>query len=447
MLQFPKGFVWGAATAAYQIEGAVHEDGRGESIWDRFCRTPGKVFGGETGDVACDHYHLWRDDVALMKRLRLGGYRFSVAWPRIFPQGSGKPNPAGLDFYSRLVDGLLAAGVAPALTLYHWDLPQALQDRGGWENRDTAERFVEYAATVLGALGDRVRLWITLNEPFVVAFSANFEGRHAPGKTDFATAVRVAHTQMVAHARTVGLFRRDFSRSGQIGITLNMRPCYAQSPADEEAARRADGYLNRWFLDPVFRGWYPADMLEHYRAKGVAAGVDESDRALLASAKVDFLGVNFYTRALVHRSDAQPLEFGRETPAGAPVTETGWEIYPRGLYDLLTRVDRDYGKPEMYITEGGAAFKDSVVTAGLVDDGDRLDYLRRHLAQAHRAIADGVGLKGYFVWTLMDNFEWEHGTSKLFGIAKTDYSTQVRTPKRSGLWYQQVAEANAIDEA
>jgi beta-glucosidase len=447
MLRFPDGFLWGTATASYQIEGAVNEDGRGETIWDRFCRTPGKVFNGDTGDVACEHYHRWKEDVALMKRLSLRGYRFSVAWSRVFPEGKGKLNRPGLDFYSRLVDELLDAGITPAVTLYHWDLPQSLQDAGGWENRDTADYFVEYANAVFQALGDRVGFWITHNEPFVVAFSGNSEGRHAPGKTDFATAVRVSHALLASHARVVRLFRSDFAGSGRIGITLNLRPCYPREDADEDATRRADGYLNRWFLDPVFRGWYPPDMLDHYRAKGVLVGVDESDRDLISSAKVDFVGVNFYTRALVHRSTVQqPLEFERSVPKGAQVTETGWEIYPEGLYHLLTRIDRDYGRPDIYITEGGAAFRDETATAGIVEDGDRIDYLRRHFEQAHRAIGAGVRLKGYFLWTLMDNFEWEHGYSKLFGIVKTDYSTQARTPKRSAFWYQRVVQANAIPE-
>ena len=446
MLRFPDGFLWGTATASYQIEGGVNEDDRGETIWDRFCRTPGKVFNGDRGDVACDHYHRWKEDVALMKRLALRGYRFSIAWSRIFPQGKGKVNRPGVDFYSRLVDELRDAGITPAVTLYHWDLPQVLQDAGGWENRDTADYFVEYANTVFRALGDRVDLWITHNEPWVVAFAGNFEGRHAPGKTDFATAVRVSHMLHVSHAKVVRLFRQDFARSGRIGITMNPRPSHPRGDADADAALRADGHLNRWFLDPVFRGWYPADILDHYGVKGVLSGVDESDRELLSSAKVDFLGVNYYSRQLVHRSTVQPLELETTVPRGAPVTGVGREIYPEGLYELLTRIDRDYGRPDIYITENGAAFKDSVVRDGIVEDRDRLDYLRLHFAQAHRAIADGVRLKGYFVWSLMDNFEWAQGYSWLFGIVRCEYATQARVPKRSGLWYQRVCEANGVPE-
>lgn len=444
MLRFPQGFIWGTATASYQVEGAVNEDGRGETIWDRFCRTPGKVRNGDTGDVACDHYHRYREDVALMKRLSTNGYRFSIAWSRLFPQGRGKLNRAGLDFYSRLVDELLAAGIAPAVTLYHWDLPQALQDAGGWENRDTADRFVEYCDAVFRGLGDRVRFWITHNEPWVVSFVGNYQGRHAPGKTDFATAIRVSHTLLVSHAKAVRLFREDFARAGRIGITLDLHPVYPRSDADEDAARRDDGHKNRWFLDPVFRGWYPQDMLDWYGAKGVLAGVDENDRGLLGSVKVDFLGVNYYFRHLVNRSTVQPLELEQSVPKGAAMTDVPWEIYPEGLYDLLARIDRDYGSPELYVTENGAAFRDADIRNGVVEDNDRLDYLRRHFEQAHRAIAAGVNLKGYYVWSLMDNFEWAQGFSKLFGIVRCDFRTQARTPKRSALWYQRVAEANGV---
>ncbi len=446
MLRFPDGFLWGTATASYQVEGATDADGRGETIWDRFCRTPGKVLNGDTGDVACDHYRRWKEDVALMKRLGQNSYRFSIAWSRVFPQGRGKPVRAGVDFYSRLVDELLAAGIMPAVTLYHWDLPQALQDAGGWENRDTAEYFVDFANAMFEALGDRVRFWITHNEPWCVSFLSNYLGKHAPGKTSFPTAVRVAHNLLVSHARTVLLFRADYPRAGRIGITLNLSPNYPRSDGDEDAARRADGYHNRWFLDPVFRGWYPKDMLDFFSSKSVLEGVDERDRELFASAKIDFLGVNYYSRALVHSSTAQPLELEQSVPKGAPVTDMGWEIYPTGLYDLLMRLHRDYGGPEMYITENGAAYQDEVIRNGIVEDEDRLDYLKLHFAQAHRAIGDGVRLKGYYVWTLMDNFEWAFGYSKLFGIVRCDFKTQARTPKRSGLWYQRVAEANGVPE-
>ncbi len=446
MLQFPRGFLWGTATASYQVEGAVNEDGRGETIWDRFCRTPGAIVNGDTGDVACDHYHRYREDVALMKRLSLGGYRFSIAWSRLFPRGRGRLNRPGLDFYSRLVDELLAAGIKPAVTLYHWDLPQALQDAGGWENRDTADYFAEYCDAAFRGLGDRVDFWITHNEPWVASFVGNYQGRHAPGKKDFAAAVRVSHTLLVSHAKAVRLFREDYAKAGRIGITLDLHPVYPRSDADEEAARRDDGHKNRWFLDPVFRGWYPQDMLDWYRAKGVLAGVDEGDHGLLASARVDFLGVNYYFRHLVHRSAVQPLELETSVPGGAAVTDVGWEVYPEGLYDLLTRIDCDYGRPDLYVTENGAAFADTDIRNGIVEDHDRLDYLRRHFEQAHRAIAAGVRLKGYFVWSLMDNFEWAQGYSKRFGIVRCDYATQARTPKRSGLWCRRVAEANGVPE-
>jgi beta-glucosidase len=446
MLRFPDGFLWGSATASYQVEGGVDADGRGETIWDRFCRTPGKVFGGHTGDTACDHYRLYRQDVALMKSLSLGAYRFSIAWSRLFPRGKGPLNRAGLDFYQRLVDELLAAGITPAVTLYHWDLPQALQDAGGWENKETAHYFVEFADAVFRALGDRVKLWITHNEPWVVAFVGNYTGHHAPGKTSFSTAVRISHTLLVSRARTVRLFRQDYARAGRIGITLNLAPNYPASDADEDAALRMDGYQNRWFLDPVFKGWYPQDMLDLYGSRGVLEGIDGDDKDLFASAKVDFLGVNYYSRHVVNRGTAQPLQAQSAVPKDAPVTEMGWEIYPEGLYDLLVRIRRDYGDTDLYITENGAAFKDDAVRDGVVDDGDRIDYLRAHFAQAHRAIAAGVPLKGYFVWSLMDNFEWAFGYSRLFGIVKCEFATQARTPKRSALWVREVAEANGVPQ-
>jgi beta-glucosidase len=446
MLRFPDGFLWGTATASYQVEGATDADGRGETIWDRFCRTPGKVLNGDTGDVACDHYRRWKEDVALMKRLGQNSYRFSIAWSRVFPRGRGKPVRAGIDFYSRLVDELLAAGIMPAITLYHWDLPQALQDAGGWENRDTADYFVDFANTMFEALGDRAKFWITHNEPWCASFLSNYLGKHAPGKTSFTTAVRVAHNLLVSHAKAVRLFRDDHPNAGRIGITLNLAPGYPRGDADEDAVRRADGYHNRWFLDPVFRGWYPKDMLDFFASKSLLEGVDERDRELFASAKVDFLGVNYYSRALVNRSTAQPLELEQSIPKGAAVTDMGWEIYPEGLYDLLMRLHRDYGGPELYVTENGAACKDQEVRDGIVEDADRLRYLRLHFEQAHRAIADGVRLKGYYVWTLMDNFEWAFGYSKLFGIVRCDFKTQVRTPKRSALWYQRVAETNSVPE-
>ena len=339
---FPQGFLWGAATAAYQVEGAVHEDGRGETIWDRFCRVPGAISDGGTGDVACDHYHRWRDDVENMRDLRLSAYRFSTAWSRVFPQGRGKLNRKGLDFYEALVDGLLAAGIQPALTLYHWDLPQALQDAGGWTNRDTASWFAEYATCMFTHLGDRVKIWMTLNEPWVSAFVGHFQGRHAPGIKDFATAVQAGHVLLHAHALAVGAFRELGVRDARVGIALDLHPVYPWSDglSDEEAARRCDGHCNRWFLDPVFKGTYPKDMLELYARHHAAPRVHEGDAEALARHPVDFLGVNYYFPHRVYASDAGGLlgyEFGRLKDR--PHTEMGWEVYPDGLFELLAAAE------------------------------------------------------------------------------------------------------------
>lgn len=438
---FPKDFLWGTATSSYQIEGAVREDGRGESIWDRFCDTPGKVFNGDSGAIADDHYHRYKEDIGLMKELGVNSYRFSVAWPRIYPEGKGDVNQKGLDFYNALVDELLKAGIEPFVTLYHWDLPQALQDIGGWENRDVIDRYVEYASTVFKVLGDRVKLWLTHNEPWVVSFVGNAEGRHAPGLKDFALAVNVSHHLLLSHARAVEVYRQ-MNLGGKIGITLNLTPAYAatDSKEDAEAAKIADGYMNRWFLDPVFKGSYPEDILKLYNEKLNAPVVKEGDMKTISGSKIDFLGINNYTRAVVKRTDNSSL-LGYEgiKPEGL-YTEMDWEVYPQGLYDLLTRVDRDYGSPEMYITENGAAFKDDKVVDGRIKDYDRLDYIKQHLIAANRAIQDGVKLRGYFVWSLMDNFEWDWGRSKKFGIIHVDYNTLERSFKESACWYREVVK-------
>ncbi len=448
---FPEGFLWGAATAAYQVEGAVREGGRGESIWDRFSHTPGRTFRGETGDVACDHYRRWREDVENMRDLGVGAYRFSVAWPRIFPEGRGRVNRAGMDFYAALVDAALEVGIQPVATLYHWDLPQALQDRGGWTSRDTASRFADYAAACFASLGDRVKTWITLNEPWVTAFCGHSTGEHAPGVRDFTAAVQAAHVQLLAHALAVEAYPQESPVRGRIGITLNLSPVYpiTDSGEDEEAAHVADGYLNRWFLDPVFRAAYPADMLALYQRHGRAPKTQEHDFALLRAHPVDFLGVNYYSPKRVRRSDAQPvLGFEDVVPPDCPKTEMGWEIHPRSLFHLVTRIARDYGNPAMMITENGAAFRDEVRVNGQVRDDDRIAYLADHLREARAAIEAGAKLEGYFLWSLLDNFEWSFGYSRRFGITAVDFPTQVRTWKKSAGWYQQVVATGgaAIDE-
>jgi beta-glucosidase len=440
---FPEGFVWGAATAAYQIEGAVREDGRGPSIWDTFSHTPGKTLNGDTGDVACDHYHRVPEDVALMGELGLGAYRFSVAWPRVFPDGAGRPNAAGLDFYRRLVETVRAAGIEPFLTLYHWDLPQALQDAGGWANRDTAKRFGEYAHAVATALGGGVHRWITLNEPWVAAFLGHLTGDHAPGTRDLRTALAAAHHLLLAHAEATAALRAELRAGDEVGITLNLAPVEpaGDANADAEAADRQDAYLNRWFLDPLFRGSYPADLLARFGDD--APPIEPGDPERIA-APLDFLGVNYSFRSVVaHDPAAPPVGARQVTPPGRPTTATGWEIYPEGLFETLSRVGRDYAPPALYVTENGAAFPDRLVD-GAVDDPEREAYLHDHLLQAYRAIEAGVPLRGYFAWSLMDNFEWAFGYARRFGLVHVDYATQTRTIKRSGRWYAGVTRENGV---
>jgi beta-glucosidase len=449
---FPKGFVWGAATSAYQIEGATGEDGRGESIWDRFAKTPSKVEGGSNGDVACDHYHHWKSDVALMKRLGLHAYRFSIAWPRIVPAGFGAINASGLDFYSRLVDGLLERGIEPYATLYHWDLPQRLQDEGGWANRATAEAFAEYADAVSRKLGDRVRQWITHNEPWCASMLGYQTGRHAPGLTDWPAALAASHHLLLSHGWSVPILRAN-SRSAQVGITLNLCPAVSASPSpeDHDATRHFDGHFNRWFLDPLYQGRYPSDVVADYVDRGYLDASNlwflRPDDLKAIATPTDFLGVNYYNRAIV-RSDRIPEEKNQPrtvTPApDSECTDMGWEVYPDGLFQTLARLAFEYALPKMYVTENGASYADGPDEHGRIADARRVRFIRDHLLQAHRAIEVGVPLAGYFVWSLLDNFEWERGYGQRFGITWVDYETQQRTPKDSALWYRQVIEANGI---
>ncbi len=440
---FPSDFLWGAATAAYQIEGAWKADGKGESIWDRFSHTPGRIARGDTGDVACDHYHRSRQDVALMGQLGLKAYRFSISWPRVLPEGRGRANSAGLDFYSRLVDALLQASIEPFVTLYHWDLPQALQDEGGWPARSTAEAFVEYADLTTRRLGDRVKHWITLNEPFVSAFEGYLSGRHAPGISDLGEALAAAHHLLLAHGWSVPVVRSNLP-DAQIGISLNLggqMPASA-SVADRAAAWQRDGIVNRWFLDPISARGYPADIQEHYDHP--TAFVESGDMEAIAAA-LDFLGVNYYSRAIVQGTETGEAGVARRTTLANPErTDMGWEVYPEGLYEILGRLHFDYRFPALYVTENGAAYSDGIGPDGLVHDPRRVTYLREHFGAAARAIAAGVPLKGYFVWSLLDNFEWVHGYSKRFGLVYVDYPTQRRVMKSSGHWYGRVIAANAV---
>ena len=428
---FPSDFVWGAATASYQIEGAAHEDGRGESVWDRFCATPGKVRGGDNGDVACDFFHRYPDDVKLMNELGLDAFRFSVAWPRIIPNGRGEVNQAGLDFYDRLVDELLAHEIEPFATLFHWDSPQALEDMGGWRARETAEAFVAYAEIVANRLGDRVRHWITHNEPWVYAWIGHAWGLHAPGHESEAEAVAVAHHLLLSHGWAVEAIRRA-SPDARVGITLNLAQIYpaTDTPEDEAAAYRRDGQDNRWFLDPVFRGSYPADLLE--RNELVAPYVRDGDLDTI-SAPLDFLGINNYSRFIVAAGADGPRPVANPE---AQHTDMGWEVYPDGLHDVLMRVARDYEPAAIYITENGAAFPDVRVHDGAVHDIERTAYLESYIGAVGRAIAGGAPVKGYFVWSLLDNFEWGFGYSKRFGIVYIDFPTLERVPKDSFYWYR-----------
>jgi len=450
MQTFPSDFVWGTATAAYQIEGAWNEDGKGESIWDRFSHTPGKIKNGDTGDIACDHYHRWRADIDLMKALGLQAYRFSIAWARLLPAGRRRPNQAGLDFYDLLVDGLLEAGIIPYVTLYHWDLPQALQDEGGWPARSTAEAFVEYADLATRALGDRVKNWITHNEPWVAAFVGHEKGEHAPGWQEPRAAIHAGHHLLLSHGWAVPVIRRN-SPGAQVGITLNLTHIMpaSPSPADGKMARFIDGYINRWFLDPLFGRNYPRDILDVYTAQGhVDAGAPEfvqpGDMQIITT-PIDFLGVNYYTRDVVR--DEQAPDNLPPTVIQAPQeqwTPMGWEVYPQGLYDLLVRVQADYAPARVYITENGMSLETGPDERGRVKDQRRIDYLHGHFQSAWRAIQEGVPLKGYFIWSLMDNFEWARGGSQRFGLVWVDFSTQQRLPKDSAYWYKEVIARNGF---
>jgi beta-glucosidase len=429
-------FVWGAGTAAFQIEGATTADGRGESIWDRFAATAGNVAGGDTGEPACEHYYRWREDLDLMRDLNLQGYRFSVSWPRIQPDGRGPANRKGLDFYRRLAEGLRERGIVPMATIYHWDLPQTLQDEGGWASRDVVERFAEYARLVLDGLGGAVDDWVTHNEPWVTSFLGYAYGSKAPGLHDWPSALRAAHHALLAHGVVVREFRES-GRAGRIGITLDLTVANAASGSDADvaAATRLDGHHNRWFLDALLRGAYPDDMVEFYeRRVGPFDAVQEGDLETIAQ-PLDFLGVNFYRPNLVAADDDAVLEL-REVTQDREVTAMGWPIVPEALTELLVRIKRDYGDLPLVITENGAAFDDLLDGGTVVEDDRRVAYLREHVSAIDRARNQGVDVRGYYVWSLLDNFEWECGYEKRFGLVYVDYPTQRRIPKRSALWYR-----------
>jgi beta-glucosidase len=446
--RFPPGFEWGAATASYQVEGAVDADGRGPSIWDTFSHTPGKVLGGETGDVACDHYRRWESDLALMAELGLGAYRFSVAWPRVQPTGSGPANARGLDFYDRLVDGLLARGIAPWVTLYHWDLPQPLEDVGGWTDPSIVERMAEYAGMVAERLGDRVSHWITLNEPRTHAFIGYGTGRHAPGRRGWPVALRAAHHELLGHRAAVRAIRATAPHA-RIGVCHDVADVVPASAASEDAAaaRRFDLAIHAWFLGPTFGLGYPAELVAWYERQGYLAGIDPGDVA--DAEPIDLLAVNYYKRERI--AAAEPMaEWGigaRGLEGVGEMAGNGWEIWPDGLRAVLRRITDEYAPPAIAITENGSAYRDTVGPDGTVDDRERRSYLERHLSAAADAIEEGVPLTGYFAWSLLDNFEWALGYGTRFGIVHVDFESQLRTVKASGRWYQALIAAHAAVNA
>jgi beta-glucosidase len=436
-ISFPKEFLWGTATSSYQIEGGWKEDGKGESIWDRFTHTPGRIVDGSTGDVACDHYHKYGEDVALMRELGLQAYRFSVSWPRILPLGRGELNTRGLDFYSRLTDTLLEAGIQPLVTLYHWDLPQALQEKGGWSNRDIQRWFGDYATAVARALGDRIDLWTTLNEPQIFGTMGHFTGEHAPGVADPLQYLQVSHHINLAHGEGVAAIRNEIS-DAKVGCVLALPPIHPRSDSDEDrrAARVLDGMMNRWYAEPVLVGSYPEDILE--LLKPLDLPIREGDLEQIHQ-PLDFAGLNLYSRLFAHHDPSAPLieatlDFGHRIP-GASYTHFGWEIYPESIYESLMRFKNEWGDPPVYVTENGLAAEDQLVD-GEVNDQGRIDFLGAYLAEVRRAMDDGVKVKGYFQWSLMDNFEWAEGYTARWGIVHVDFASLRRTPKASAYWYR-----------
>jgi beta-glucosidase len=438
---FPQGFLWGGATSAYQIEGSPLADGAGPSIWQRFAHTPGMTRNGDTGDVACDHYRRFREDIALMRELGLKAYRFSIAWARVFPEGSGRINPAGLAFYERLVDTLLENGIEPMATLYHWDLPAALDDRGGWLNREIAHWFADYARTMFRHLDGRVKMWATINEPWVITDGGYLHGALAPGHRNRFEAPIASHNLLRSHALAVQAYRAEGRH--RVGLVVNIEPKYpaSRNARDRAATARADAYMNRQYLDPVFLGTYPGELQEIF---GEAWPEWPAEDFALIREPTDFLGVNYYTRSVVRfDAGAWPLRASRVKQKGATYTETDWEVFPRGLTDTLVWVKDRYGNPPVYITENGAAFVDPATVKGsTLADPKRVDYLKRHLAAVRDAIKAGCDVRGYFAWSVLDNLEWSLGFSKRFGIVHVDFATQKRTPKDSARFYAKVIASN-----
>ena len=450
-LSFPKTFFWGTATAAYQIEGAWKEDGKGESIWDRFAHTHGKIKNGDTADIACNSYHRWRDDIALMQAMNLNSYRFSISWPRIQPTGSGSLNSKGIDYYNRLIDALLEAHIRPVVTLYHWDLPQPLEDTGGWPNRDTAGRFAEYASVAARAFGDRVSDWILFNEPLAFTYRGYLEGSHAPGHTSLFDFLRATHVVNLAQGAGFRALKAAYS-SASVGTAFSMSPCEPASDSEEDklAAERAHAITNLWFLETAMNGRYPQALaLLPETVMGIKLGDFEHMRAPL-----DFIGINLYYRTIASAStilerisNAQQFIFPVKMVGGerGPKTDAGWEVWPQSMYEMITRITRDYNRPAIEITESGCAYNDGPGADGVIRDTRRIEYQREYLRAVARAIADGADVRGYHAWSLMDNFEWSEGFSQRFGFAYVDFKTQQRAMKESGRWYGKVVAENGME--
>ena len=449
-IRFPKDFWWGAATASYQIEGAWNEDGKGESIWDRFSHTPGKILNGDTGDVACDSYHRWREDIALAQSLNLNSYRFSISWPRIQPTGSGQPNSKGLDFYSRLVDGLLAARIRPLVTLYHWDLPQPLEDAGGWPNRETADRFADYATIIARSLGDRVSDWILLNEAVAFTTGGYLTGKNAPGRTSLIDTLKATHTANLAQGKGFRAIKAIRPKA-RISSAFNMSACEPATASEEDklATARAHAFRNVWFLEPALKGSYP-DAFPIFPS--YLMGIKPRDMEQIR-VPLDFIGINIYDRTIVSAPSMSerlftpqywflPAKMARG--AALPRTDLGWEVWPKCMYDIVTRITHDYNRPVIEITENGAAYNDGPGPDGQIHDARRISYVHDHLAMLAQAIREGADVRGYHHWSLLDNFEWADGYSQRLGFAYVDYKTQKRTMKASGKWYAQVAAQNAL---
>jgi beta-glucosidase len=435
IIQFPKDMKWGTATASYQVEGAAFEDGRGLSIWDTFSHTPGNVFNGDNGDVACDSYHLYEEDIALMKELGIDVYRFSAAWPRIFPNGKGEVNQKGIEFYHRFVDKLIENGIEPMCTLYHWDLPQALQDQGGWNRRETIEAFVAYAELMFQEFSGKIQYWITLNEPWCISYLSNYIGMHAPGFKDLQLATNVAHHLLIAHGRAVKSFR-ELGIEGQIGYAPNttwLEP-FSNKQEDIDACRRENAYFIEWFMDPVFKGEYPSFMVEWFERKGVTVPIEAGDLEII-HLPIDFLGINYYTGHIARYKENEGLFDWEFVENGYERTDIGWPVYPEGFYKVLTYITDRYGNVPIYITENGSCYNDEPELDRVKDDR-RIKYLKQHLTALSRSIEAGVNIKGYLTWSMLDNFEWSEGYSKRFGIVYVDFNTLKRTKKDSYYWFK-----------